>query len=81
MISFIRSVHAGPCACPHVSHWLAQYSILILIYIYILGLYIYLFFSFLISRCVTNVHCIGLYTLDLSVSELSAVCRPRVLFC
>ena len=27
MISPIGFVHAGPCACPHVSHWLAQYSI------------------------------------------------------
>ena len=25
----IGFVHAGPCACPHVSHWLVQYSILI----------------------------------------------------
>ena len=25
MISSIGFVHSGPCACPHVSHWLAQY--------------------------------------------------------
>ena len=27
IISSIGFVHAGPCACPHVSHWLAQYFI------------------------------------------------------
>ena len=27
MISSIGFLHAGPCTCPHVSHWLAQYSI------------------------------------------------------
>ena len=39
MISSIGFVHSGPCACPHVSHWLAQYSISILIYIYIRYIY------------------------------------------
>ena len=27
IISSIGFVHAGPCACPHVAQWLAQYSI------------------------------------------------------
>ena len=32
MISPIRFVHAGPRACPNVSHWLDQYFIISLLY-------------------------------------------------
>ena len=33
MISSIGFIHAGPCACSHISHWFSQYSISISIYI------------------------------------------------
>ena len=39
----IGLVHAGPCACPHISHWLVQYSNFNL-NLCILGLDIYIYF-------------------------------------